>query len=161
MQRALIGLIGANIQKSLSPRLHEDAFAATGMRGFYHLIDLDLLPDRKIGEALAAARMLGFTGLNVTFPCKEAVLPLLDEVSPEVRQIGAVNTVTIDARGRTVGHNTDRIGFRRSFEETLGRAAVAVMLGTRSAPQILDAQLVIRDSARRVVRRAPAQPRAP
>lgn len=125
MTRALVGLIGANIQKSLSPRLHEDAFAAAGIRGYYHLMDLDRLPGRGAGDLLAAARTLGFTGLNVTFPCKEAVLPLLDEVSPEARQIGAINTVTIDAQGRTVGHNTDRIGFRRSFEESLGRDAVA------------------------------------
>lgn len=125
MKRALVGLVGANIQKSLSPRLHEDAFRAAGIRGYYHLMDLDRLPGRAAGDLLAAARTLGFTGLNVTFPCKEAVLPLLDEVSPEARQIGAVNTVTIDARGRTTGHNTDRIGFRLSFEEELGAAAVA------------------------------------
>jgi shikimate dehydrogenase len=49
------------------------------------------------------------------------VLPLLDEISPEARLIGAVNTVTIDRDGRTRGHNTDRIGFRRGFEESLGR----------------------------------------
>jgi shikimate dehydrogenase len=125
MRRALVGLIGANIQKSLSPRLHEDAFAAAGIRGYYHLMDLDLLPGRSAGDLLAAARALGFTGLNVTFPCKEAVLPLLDDVSAEARQIGAINTVTIDADGRTCGHNTDRPGFRMSFEERLGRAAVA------------------------------------
>lgn len=125
MQNALVGLIGANIQKSLSPRLHEDAFAAAGMRGCYHLMDLDRLPGRSAGDLLAAARTLGFTGVNVTFPCKEAVLPLLDDVSAEARQIGAINTVTIDARGRTTGHNTDRFGFRTSFAESIGHAAVA------------------------------------
>ena len=124
-RKALIGLIGANIQKSLSPLLHEDAFAAAGIRGHYHLMDLDLLPGRRIGDLLDAARAVGFTGVNVTFPVKEAVLPLLDEVSAEARQIGAVNTVTIDASRRTVGYNTDRIGFRLNFEETLGRDAVA------------------------------------
>ncbi len=125
MRRALIGLIGAKIQKSLSPRLHEDAFAAAGMRGYYHLMDLDLLPGRSAADLLDAARTAGFTGLNVTFPCKETVLPLLDEVSPEARQIGAINTVAIDANGRTAGYNTDRPGFRMSFEEGLGRAAIA------------------------------------
>lgn len=125
MKRALVGLIGANIQKSLSPVLHEDAFAAAGIRGHYHLMDLDRLPGRTLADLLGAARALGFAGVNVTFPCKEAVLPLLDELSPEARQIGAVNTVTIDARGRTTGHNTDRFGFRTSFEESLGGAAVA------------------------------------
>lgn len=124
-KRALVGLIGANIQKSLSPVVQEDAFAAAGIRGHYHLLDLDLLPGRKLADLIGAARNAGFAGLNITYPCKEAVLPLLDEISAEARQIGAVNTVTIDASRRTVGYNTDCIGFRRSFEETLGREAVA------------------------------------
>src|SRR5688572_4678261 len=123
--RALVGLIGANIQKSLSPVLHEDAFAAAGIRGHYHLMDLDQLPGRKLADLLGAARAAGFAGVNVTFPCKEAVVPLLDEVSAEAREIGSVNTVTIDASGRTTGHNTDRIGFRRGLEEGIGGAAVA------------------------------------
>jgi shikimate dehydrogenase len=117
----LVGLIGANIGKSLSPALHEDAFAAAGFRGHYHIIDLDQLPGRLLEDLLQAARAAGFAGVNVTYPCKEAVLPLLDEVSPEARLIGAVNTVTIGEDGRTKGYNTDRIGFRRGFEETLGR----------------------------------------
>jgi len=125
MRRVLVGLIGANIQKSLSPTLHEDAFAAAGLRGFYHLMDLNLLPGRRLEHLLDAARTAGFAGVNVTYPCKEAVLPLLDEISSQAREIGAVNTVTIDASRRTVGHNTDRSGFRLSFEETLGRKAVA------------------------------------
>jgi shikimate dehydrogenase len=125
MKRALVGLIGANIQKSLSPVLHEDAFAAYGIRGHYHLMDLDRLPGRTLAELLGAARTAGFAGVNITYPSKEAVLPLLDEIAPGAREIGAVNTVTIDARGRMTGHNTDRFGFRTSFEESLGRAAIA------------------------------------
>lgn len=125
MNRALVGLIGANIQKSLSPALHEDAFAAAGIRGHYHLMDIDRLPGRALADVLGAVRVAGFAGVNITYPCKEAVLPLLDAVSPEARQIGAVNTVTIDARGRMTGYNTDRFGFSASFEGTLGRAAVA------------------------------------
>jgi shikimate dehydrogenase len=133
----LVGLIGANIQKSLSPALFEDACAAAGLDGYYHLMDLDRLPGRRLPDLLAAARTAGFAGVNVTFPCKEAVLPLLDEVSPEAREIGAVNTVTIGRDGRTVGHNTDRSGFRRSVEETLGRPRVegqtAVLVGAGGA----------------------------
>jgi shikimate dehydrogenase len=123
--RILVGLIGANILKSLSPALHEDACQAAGRKGHYHLIDIDVLQTKRLAELLAGVRALGFTGTNVTYPFKEAVLPLLDEVAAEARQIGAVNTVCIDAQGRTTGHNTDRIGFRRSFEEGLGREAVA------------------------------------
>ena len=136
-QAILVGLIGANIQKSLSPAMFEDACAALGIAGHYHLMDLDCLPGRSLPDLLAAARTAGFAGVNVTFPCKEAVLPLLDEVSAEAREIGAVNTVTIDAVGRTVGHNTDRTGFRRSVEETIGRDRVegrqAVLVGAGGA----------------------------
>jgi shikimate dehydrogenase len=121
-RRSLVGLIGANIMSSLSPALHEDAFAAAGIRGTYHLMDLDRLPGRRLGDLLAAVKAAGFDGVNVTFPCKQAVMPLLDEISPEAQQIGAVNSVTIANDGRTVGYNTDRIGFRRNFEEGLGRA---------------------------------------
>ena len=122
--RPLVGLIGANIQRSRAPALFEDACAAVGLRGHYHLMDLDLLPGHTAADLLAAARTVGLSGFNVTYPCKEIVLPLLDEVSEEARQIGAVNTVTIGKDGRTTGYNTDRIGFRRSLEETFGRDAV-------------------------------------
>jgi shikimate dehydrogenase len=117
----LVGLIGANIQQSLSPALHEDAFAAIGIVGHYHLMDVDVLAGRTLDGLLAAARTAGFAGVNVTFPFKEAVIPLLDAVSDEARQIGAVNTVVIDANGRTTGHNTDRSGFRAAFIEAFGK----------------------------------------
>jgi shikimate dehydrogenase len=136
-RRALVGLIGANISHSLSPALHEDAFAAAGMRGYYHLMDVDAGCKRGLADLLASVRLAGFTGVNITYPFKEAVIGLIDEVASEARQIGAVNTVTIDAAGRTKGYNTDRIGFRRSFEETFGRAAVdgkpALLVGAGGA----------------------------
>ena len=133
----MVGLIGANIQGSLSPALHEDAFAAAGITGHYHLMDLDRLPGRRLDDLLSAARTAGFAGVNITYPCKTAALMLLDALSPEASQIGAINTVTFDRHGRATGHNTDRIGFRNSFEETLGRAAVegrtALLLGAGGA----------------------------
>jgi shikimate dehydrogenase len=122
--RMLVGLIGINIGQSLAPALHEDAFAAAGMVGHYHLMDVAVLPGRGLKDLLAAACMAGFAGANVTYPFKEAVIPLLDAVSPEARDIGAVNTVVIDADGRTTGHNTDRSGFRRAFLEQMGAECV-------------------------------------
>jgi shikimate dehydrogenase len=124
-ERMLVGLIGANIQKSLSPALFEDACAAKGIRGHYHLMDMDQLPGRNLADLLLAARTAGFKGVNITYPCKETVIPLLDGLSPEALQIGAVNTVAIGADGRTTGYNTDRIGFRRAFEQQLGAELVA------------------------------------
>ena len=137
MKRMLIGLIGENIQKSLSPALQEDACAAAGIHALYHLMDLQLLAGRSLESVLDAVRTVGFAGVNITYPCKETVLPLLDEVSAEARQIGAVNTVTIDPQGRAAGYNTDRIGFRRAFEDAFGRDAVhgktALLIGAGGA----------------------------
>jgi quinate/shikimate dehydrogenase (NAD+) len=124
-RNVLVGLIGTKIQNSLSPALFADFCAAAGLRGYYHLMDLDRLPGRRLEDVLGGARAAGLAGVNVTFPFKEAVPRLLDEVSDEARQIGAVNTVTIGCDGATKGYNTDRTGFRRAFEERLGREAVA------------------------------------
>ena len=119
-KRMLVGLIGTNIGQSLAPALHEDAFAAAGMVGHYHLMDVDGPRPRTLPELLAAVRTAGFAGVNVTFPFKEAVIPLLDAVSPEAAEIGAVNTVVFDPAGRSTGHNTDRSGFRAAFIEAFG-----------------------------------------
>lgn len=133
----LAGLIGVNIGKSLSPALFEDACAAHGLRGHYHLVDLAEVPTRNLGDVLSAARLVGFRGLNITYPCKEAVLPLLDALSEEAHQIGAVNTVVIAPDGKTTGFNTDRVGFRRAFEEELGptaaRGQAVVLVGAGGA----------------------------
>ncbi len=87
-QRMLVGLIGANIQKSLSPALFEDACAAVGIRGHYHLMDLDHLPGRNLEGLLNAARTAGFRGVNVTYPCKEAVLRCLTAFRPKRARSG-------------------------------------------------------------------------
>jgi shikimate dehydrogenase len=136
-RQALIGLIGANIMKSLAPALHIDAFAAAGISGHYHLMDVDQMPGRTLPALLDAVKTAGFLGVNITFPFKQAIIPLLEDLSPEARQTGAVNTVTITRDGRTTGHNTDRTGFRLNFEDGLGRAAAegktAVLVGAGGA----------------------------
>ena len=122
--RRLVGLIGTNIAQSLAPALHEDAFAAAGIAGHYHLMDVSTLPGRRLEDLLTAARTAGFAGVNITHPFKEAVIPLLDAVSTEATEIGAVNTVIFDKDGRATGHNTDCSGFRQAFTEALGGDAV-------------------------------------
>src|SRR5712671_1242588 len=120
----LVGLVGAGIQASLTPRLHEDEGAAQGLRYQYRLIDLDVLGlmPPALPEILAKAERDGFTGLNITYPCKQAVIALLDELCPDARAIGAVNTV-IFREGRRFGHNTDWTGFFESFRRTLSEAS--------------------------------------
>ncbi|MGC1849314.1 MAG: shikimate dehydrogenase, partial [Pseudolabrys sp.] len=115
-RRMLLGLIGANIMGSLSPALFAEAFAVSGIDGFYHLIDVDRLRERRLPQLLAAIKATGFSGTNVTYPFKQDILPLLDAVDPEAAQIGAINTIAIAPDGRTTGYNFDRRGWRRSFE---------------------------------------------
>jgi quinate/shikimate dehydrogenase (NAD+) len=119
----LVGLVGAGIQASLTPHLHEEEGAAQELRYVYKLIDLDVLglTPAALPEILAEAERGGFTGLNITYPCKQAVIALLDELSPDARAIGAVNTVVF-RNGRRFGHNTDWTGFFESFRRTLSDA---------------------------------------
>lgn len=124
-RRMLIGLIGANIQGSMSPALFADAFAAVGIDGYYHLIDADRLPGRRMPELLQAMKTLGFAGANVTYPFKQEIIPLLDAVDPEAAQVGAVNTIAIAPDGRVTGYNFDRRGWRKSFEGTFGGEGAA------------------------------------
>lgn len=116
----LAGLIGAGIQASRTPALHEHEGDAQGLRYLYQLIDLDQLhlDSTALPDLLQAAERMNYTGLNITFPCKQAVIPLLDELSPEARGIGAVNTVVLKD-GKRVGHNTDCLGFAEGFRRGL------------------------------------------
>ncbi|WP_216322312.1 shikimate dehydrogenase [Deinococcus aestuarii] len=134
--RLLTGLIGSGIGKSLSPALHEAEGDAHGRRCLYRLMDLDVLgltPDA-LPELLRAAQVTGFGGLNITHPCKQRVIRHLDELSPEARALGAVNTVVF-REGRRIGHNTDGWGFAQGFRRGLPDAALthAVQLGAGGA----------------------------
>jgi shikimate dehydrogenase len=132
----LVGLIGSGIGTSLSPVLHEREADALGIRYLYRVLDLDDLgvPATAVGELVAAARLAGFDGLNVTHPVKQLVLEHLDELSPEAAAVGAVNTVAL-AGGRAVGHNTDLTGFSRAMTTGLPGAALGsvVLLGAGGA----------------------------
>jgi shikimate dehydrogenase len=116
----LVGLIGAGIQASRTPRLHEREGAEQGLRYVYKLVDLEVLGigAESLSELLTAAQRFGFAGLNVTHPCKQAIIPLLDGLSADAQALGAVNTVVL-AGGRRIGHNTDWWGFAESFKREL------------------------------------------
>jgi len=136
----LVGLIGAGIQGSRTPALHEHEAAAQGLRLIDKLIDLERLPtpspscppspsltdtgaaisdaSAALPELLRAAELMGFAGLNITYPCKQTVIPLLDELSDDARALGAVNTVVL-RDGRRIGHNTDMWGFAENFRRGL------------------------------------------
>jgi shikimate dehydrogenase len=132
----LVGLIGAGIQASRTPPMHEREADEQGLRLLYKKIDLetlglgaDALPD-----LLTAAERMGFAGLNITYPCKQAVLPLLDDLSDDARALGAVNTVVL-RDGKRVGRNTDWFGFAENFRRRMADAprARVVQLGAGGA----------------------------
>lgn len=132
----LIGLIGAGIGPSLSPALHEREADHHGLRYLYRLLDIaeaGLAPEAA-GELVRTARRLGFDGLNITHPCKQAVIPHLDKLSPDAATLGAVNTVVFDG-DLAIGHNTDWTGFTGSFTRGLPDAPVRriVQLGAGGA----------------------------
>jgi shikimate dehydrogenase len=131
MKKLLLGLIGAGIQRSLAPALQEEEGRHHGLRIHYQLIDAgnDELP-----TLIGAARIMGFAGLNITFPCKQAVISLLDDLSEEARTIGAVNTIVRDGQ-RLVGHNTDGSGWSWGFRRALPNADLSrvVLLGAGGA----------------------------
>ncbi len=132
----LVGLIGAGIQRSLSPVMHETEAAHHGLRLHYRLIDIDQEPlnTQTLPRLLKTARDQGFRGLNITFPFKQAVLPLLDRLSDEARAIGAVNTVLFE-NGHSIGHNTDAPGWGRAFQAALPHANLSrvTLLGAGGA----------------------------
>lgn len=108
-----VGLIGAGIGGSFSPALHTTEADAHGFPLTYTLFDTDEDP-RPLAEQLRAAADAGLTGVNITHPYKQAVLPLLDETSPQAGELGAVNTVLFQ-HGRMIGHNTDGAGYADAF----------------------------------------------
>ncbi|HEY7593825.1 MAG TPA: shikimate dehydrogenase [Actinophytocola sp.] len=136
MDSFLVGLVGTGIGPSLSPALHEREAGRLGLRYLYRRLDLDELglPAERVGEVLAAARLAGYDGLNVTHPCKQLVLAHLDDVHPTAAALGAVNTVVF-AGDRAIGHNTDTTGFARAVEVGLPGVPLdrVVLLGAGGA----------------------------
>lgn len=114
-----VGLLGRGIELSRTPAMHEREAARMGLTCSYVLIDFDALglSDSDLPAAIEAAVSLGFHGVNVTYPFKQRVMPLLDEISVDATAIGAVNTVVFGPR--STGHNTDCWGYAESFRTAM------------------------------------------
>jgi len=128
-RRLLTGLLGAPIAHSASPAMHERAAEALGFRCHYQLIEVAGAGREELKVLLEGVRRLGFAGINVTFPYKEAVVGLLDELSPDAARIGAVNTVVVRDNS-LIGYNTDTTGFARAVTPLVtasSHGAVAVI----------------------------------
>jgi shikimate dehydrogenase len=143
------GLVGAGIQRSLSPFLHVTEGHAHGLDYIYDLFDLDFMPhaDARLELVLDRAGAEGFSGLNITHPSKQAIIPLLDSLSADAAALGAVNTVVFEGN-RKIGYNTDWYGFSKSRERGLPDAKLhhVVLLGAGGAGAAV-AYALLRDGA--------------
>lgn len=150
--KLLLGLIGSGIQLSLTPAMQEIEASAQSLRAHYQLIDLDKagVGVEALPGLIQAAKVMGYAGLNITYPCKQAVIPLLDGLSDEARAMGAVNTVVFKD-GQAIGHNTDGSGWAWGFTRALPDADLSrvVLLGTGGAGSAI-AHAVLRLGAKQL-----------
>ena len=152
----LAGVMGWPISHSLSPAMHNAAYAARGLNWHYAL--LPVAPAR-LGDAARGLAALGFAGCNVTIPHKEAILPFLARLTPAATAIGAVNTVVVEADGSLSGHNTDVYGFLRTLDEagvTLAERA-ALVLGAGGSARAVVYGLLTRGARVQLLARTPAR----
>jgi shikimate dehydrogenase len=116
--------------------MHEQEARQLGLNYVYRRIDLAALKldASALPDLLVAAERMGYNGLNITYPCKQQVIALLDELSDDARALGAVNTVLLKD-GRRIGHNTDWSGFARAFKRGLPDVSLddVVQLGAGGA----------------------------
>ncbi|MEX0697264.1 MAG: shikimate dehydrogenase [Dongiaceae bacterium] len=138
----LAGVVGWPVAHSRSPRLHGFWLEKHGIDGAY--VPIAVRPEN-LATALRALPLLGFSGVNVTVPHKEAALAVIDRASDAARRIGAVNTIVIDADGQLEGSNTDGFGFLENLAAALPgwRASdgAAVLLGAGGAARAIAAAL--------------------
>jgi len=128
----IIGVIGKNIENSLSPLIHNQMILK-------HSLNFCYLPfqvaETDLNKAIQGIKALNIRGVNITFPYKEKAIKLLDEVEESARRIGAVNTI-VNNKGILTGYNTDVIGFKKSLQEN-GKFVIkekkAVILGAGGA----------------------------
>lgn len=129
----MVGLIGWPVSHSVSPPMHNAAFAQLGLDWCYVPLPVPSDPPERVGEAVRGVRALGLRGANVTVPHKAAVMPHLDRLTDAARAIGAVNTIRVEADGTLLGDNTDARGFVRDIQShgvaLAGRRALVLGAG--------------------------------
>ena len=151
------GLIGRTLGHSFSARYFADKFQREGLADT-HRYDLFELPEIEcVKELIATTESL--VGFNVTIPYKQQIIPYLDSLSAEARNIGAVNCVKIESDGRLTGYNTDIDGIRLSLDKLLGGAEIdaALVLGTGGASQAVQYVLAERNIPYSIVSRDSAK----
>lgn len=109
----LTGLLGSPVSHSISPLMHNEAFRLLSLDYAYLCFDVT---EETLPEAVMGLKACGIRGFNLTMPCKNRIVELLDQLSPSARLIGAVNTV-VNENGRLIGYNTDGIGYMHSVKD--------------------------------------------
>lgn len=146
----IVGLFGYPVSHTLSPVMHNAAFASLNLP--YAYLPFPVEPAH-LEEGVKGIRALNLRGVNVTIPHKETVMAFLDQLTPEAELIGAVNTIVND-NGVLTGHNTDGAGFVKSLEET-GQTGLknryALILGTGGAARAVAVSLALRGVGRIVI----------
>ena len=134
---ALYGVTGWPLAQSLSPLLHNTGFAALGINALY--LKWEVPPD-KLPVFVESVRLLNIRGCSVTIPHKVHLLPLLDEVSPLARRVGAANTIYWNGE-RLCGENTDVAGFMAPLAGVPLAGADVLLLGAGGAARAVAAGL--------------------
>lgn len=131
-QTEVFAIIGYPVGHSLSPQMHNTAFAAIGYSGIYIALESE-----KIAPAVKGLRTFGLKGASVTIPHKVAIMPFLDELDDDAAKIKAVNTV-VNRNGRLVGHNTDSSGGVQALaEKTAIKDAEVAIIGAGGAARAI------------------------
>ena len=135
----LAAVVANPIKHSISPFIHNSAFEATGINGVYLAWEVEM---GDLAETLANIRRYQMFGINLSMPYKEEVIPYLDELSDEVRLIGAVNTV-VNQNGNLIGYNTDGKGFFKSLPSFKISGKKMVLLGAGGAAKAILTQAIL------------------
>lgn len=136
-QTRCLGILGHPLGHSLSPLLHNRTLQHLNLNYVYLPFEVDL---RNLKDAVASVRVLGMAGVNVTIPFKEAVIPFLDELSPESSICQSVNVI-VNRAGKLVGHNTDGAGFMQALSSYPVQNGCAVLIGCGGASRAIACQL--------------------
>jgi len=135
----LVGIFGDPVDHTISPAMQNAAFEALGLDMAYIPFHVRKSPAYDLKAAVNAVRALNMRGVNVTIPHKEKVLKYLDEVDPDAKAAGAVNTI-VNRNGKLVGYNTDGPGYLLSLKEDIGftvRGKRIVILGAGGAARAI------------------------
>lgn len=142
----VFALVGHPVRHSLSPQMHTRLLEEYGINGVY--VAFDVHP-KNADELASAVRTLGLSGINLTVPFKERILPFLDHMTQAAREAGAVNVV-VNVEGTLTGYNTDGEGFLRSIEEEHGLVAAGqrcLILGAGGAARAIASSLAAAGAA--------------